>query len=231
MVVEIANTATGDLTDTLSSSAGTLGQFTADDGISDVAAGDAGVVVVNMTGEIPGPTLVLDSRPLFDLASQDPDLPDEGVTLQNIPALLAQVYNYADPVFVDSFASSDGATLTQDGNDWTLNLGSVPLDSFQSALANIEIVNAAPALYSDTLGGSVTTSPSPDGGFIQSIPGFFGFSAPGGSFLELGDFNSDSTSYGTHTETIVFDPSSNSAGTTRSATEHDPHCHRRRGFA
>jgi hypothetical protein len=213
--VDIENVATGDLTDVLSSNSGTLGQFTANNGIDSVQAGSAEAVTVGITGEIAGPVLVTDSRPLFDLVSQDGDLPDEGVTLQNIPAISAQVYNYADPVLTDSFSDSDGATLTQDGSNWTLSLGDVTLNSFQNEFANIEIANAAPPAFSDTLSGSTNISESVDGGFIQSLSSLTGQLAPGGDFLELGDFNPDSTDYGTHTETIVFDPLSvDSAGTT-----------------
>jgi len=217
MDVAIANVATGALIDTLASSPGSLDEFTAENGISDIAAGSQGTVTVTMTGDAPGSVLITDSRPLFGLVSHDSDLPDEGVTLQNIPAIEGEVYDYANPIFSNSEIGTPVGTLTtDDGIDWTLDLGTVTLGSVDS-LAQVEIANDTPSLlYSDDLEGSYSLSASPDGGFAQALGNLAGQSAPGGgNSMALGVIEPDSTDYGTHTESIVFDPLSvDTAGTT-----------------
>jgi hypothetical protein len=215
--VDVSNVATGDLTDVLSSSPGQLGDFTAENGISDIAAGSSGSINVSVTGEASGDIIIPDSRPLFGLVSQDPDLPDEGFGFNSVPELSAEVYNYANPVFVDIYAGQgdDTATLIQYGNDWTLDLGTFTPATFTIYTPSIEIENATPPVsFSDSLEGSVDISASPDGGFNDSDVSSEGEAPPELSLL-LGDFAPDTSALGAHTEAIVFHPLSvDPSGTT-----------------
>ena len=216
--VDIANVATGNLTDDLSSTPGTLGQFAAENGFSNVPAGRSATVTVDMTGEIPGPTLVLDSGPLFGLTSHDSDLPDAGVEPLSTPFLRGTVNYYANPIFSNSTVGATVGTLTQNGSNWTLDLGTVALGSYGDE-ASIEIVNAAPSVrYSDTLTGTAEVSAPADGGFIQAFSDLTGQMAFGsGGFLALAVFQPYGDVLGTHSETITFHPtSSNSSGFTAS---------------
>ena len=212
--IAIANVATGNLVDDLSSTPGTLGQFTAENGFSNIPAGSSATVTVDMTGEIPGPTLVLGSAPLFGLTGHDSDLPDEAVGQQSFLALSGTVNYYANPIFSNSVIGTAVGTLTQSGNSWTLDLGTVALGSY-GADATVEIVNAAPSpFYSDALTGTAEVSTPPDGGFIQAINDLTGQTAFGnGGFLALGVFQPYGDVLGTHSETITFHAvSSNNSG-------------------
>ncbi|MBN9563957.1 MAG: Hint domain-containing protein [Alphaproteobacteria bacterium] len=212
--VDIANVATGNLVDDLSSSPGTLGQFTAENGFSHIPAGDSATVVVDMTGELPGSALALGGAPLFGLTGHDSDLPDESVGQQSFLVLRGNVNYYANPIFSNGTVGSPVGTLTQNGSGWTLDLGTVALGSYGSD-ANVEIVNATPsASYSDTLTGTAELSTPPDGGFIQAINGLAGQMAFGnGGFLALGVFQPYGDVLGKHSETITFHPvSSNGSG-------------------
>jgi hypothetical protein len=215
--VGIGNVATGDLTDTLSSSVGSLGEFSALTNVSDIDAGAAGNVTVGLTGDVAGPVSV-DGAALLDLVSHDSDQPDEAVAGDGL-SLYGEVLNYADPVFAEDNVGFYGETLTrQDANDWTLDLGTAGFRSFKLVLAGMDILNVAPDPYSDGLTGSVSLSASPDGGFINSVGGSvdepLGYAAAG-NFMILGDIQIDTTVLGAHTETLTFDPLSvDSAGTT-----------------
>ena len=212
--VQIANIATNDLTDDLSSTPGTLGEFSAENGIDDVAAGDQSTITVSVTGELVGPSLILDSSPLFGLVSHDDDLPDQGVGLQNIPALSATVYEYADPVISNDALGTSVGILSQDGYNWALDLCAInPGLSGDDAFISIE--NAAESIaYSDTLTGTADFSASPDGGFIQAFTDLSGqIALGGGGLLSLGAFAAFGDTLGSHSETVIFHPlDSNGSG-------------------
>ncbi len=215
MNIDVANIATGDLTDSLSTGDGTLGQFTAENALSDIEAGSDGTVTVTATGETPGTDFINDGSPLFGFTTHDSDLADKAVFPEVRPVLDVTVNYYADPILSNSDASLGTAVLTQDGNDWTLDFGTLNQNTAGWNGGNIEIDNAAPEDNSDTLTGSAAVT-STDGAFIQSIGTFLtGESAFGGGFLELGDIEPDTGALGVHTETIVFHPiSSNNSGST-----------------
>jgi len=216
MDVIIANVATGALTDALSSSPGTLGEFSADNGLSNILAGSQGTITVSMTGDFAGSALFTDSNPLFGLTSHDNDLPDEGISLQNVPIITGYVVDYANPVLVD-IGLNPGTLTMPDGVNWSLDLGTIALGSPSSVIANIEIANDTTSLaFSDSLVVTDSLSASPNGGFIQAVLSLTGQSAPGGGdSIEVGDFTPDDTALGQHTETIVIHPLSvGSEGTT-----------------
>ena len=217
----VTNGVSAALADSLSSSAGTDGIFTARNAVSDLAAGQSGTITLSVESDVSG-IFTVDEAAVFNFASHDAYLPDEAIAAGTF--VTAEVYNYAQPILLNgsyelvndsyTFIPSTGATagtLTQDGNAWNLDFGAVSLDTTTSYLANILVDNAAPEGESDALGGSITSS---GGGFISfALPDIS--PTPAGFSAELGDFTPDSTALGTHTLTIEFQPLSiDSTGTT-----------------
>jgi hypothetical protein len=206
--IVITNSNTGALADTLSSSIGSIGEFTALNALTNIASGQSGTVAVNFTAEAEGVTTV--GSPLFNLTSHDSVLPDVGAESASLE-LTAEVYEYAQPtlVKVQSYFGPSGGQLTQTGVDaWSLDFGTiVATGSPDFSNAGIDVNNAASAALSDTLGGSFSSSGS---GFIATI----GTSFTGYSDL-LGSFTPDLTKLGSHTLTVIYYPTSvDSAGTT-----------------
>jgi hypothetical protein len=90
-----------------------------------------------------------------------------------------------------------GVTLTQDGNNWTLNFGVVDANSVTAVTINL--VNNDAGLLKTT---DDVTPPS-DGEFIQSISNIGGFISVGGS-EQLASISPDTSVIGPHTESIVI---------------------------
>ena len=104
---------------------------------------------------------------LFDPVSHDPDLPDE--TAGGNFNLQAVVYNYAQPTLVDATVTTSvgspptivplsgptAETLTQNGNNWTLDFGTIAQGS-TGYFGNIVGENlAATGTLSDVLSGTI----------------------------------------------------------------------------
>jgi hypothetical protein len=117
-----------------------------------------------------------------------------------------------EAVFVDTTVEP-GVTLTQDGNNWTLNFGTV--DSNFVTEADINLVNNTPAnenpLLDLDLKAQDSVTPSPDGGFIQEISDIGAGSIPPGGSANLADISPDTSVLGPHTEFINISVATNSA--------------------
>ncbi len=222
--VTISNTATGALTDNLLSSPGTQGIFDASNGL-DLASGKTGVVTLQAESDVAGVFSANES--VFNLTSHDADLPDIGA-VSNPVYFISEIYNYAQPVFLNSLPTSNasgateypilpgstGGVLTQKGsNAYNLNFGKISTASQTAFFANVVIVNEAPGLlFSDDLSGFLKVS---GGGFTSFVDTGAQPEAAGGEYLELGDFSPDLSSLGPHTLTVVYQPTSvDSGGTT-----------------
>ena len=80
---------------------------------------------MSVTGETAGQAIIFDGDRLFGFTTHDSDLPDQAVSSEAPPVIEAVVNYYADPVFSNSDASLGTAVLTQDGDNWTLDFGTL----------------------------------------------------------------------------------------------------------
>ena len=200
--VAVTNVATGALVDVLSSGTGSAGQFAASSAVADLASGASGNITVAITGDTPG---IADAGPgLFDLLSEDPDLPAEAASAEPME-ISVQVNDYASPSLYAADLGS--ATMAQNGNNWTLNFGIINLAGTLPAdsPASIDIVNQAPAGFSDLLDGTLTVSGA---GFGSGISESSVSDIEGGEAFPLGAFYPDLSQTGMYTETVVFQPES-----------------------
>jgi hypothetical protein len=156
---------------------------------------------------------------LYDLVSHDSDLPDQSAIANDFGGeIAAQVFDYAQPALFDGNSPSEPATeptagtLTQDGNNWTLDFGTISASGSNPYFANILVTNGASfSAYTDSLAGSLDVSGSGIVDFVDNI----GLEAPPGSWFELGVFEPDLTSLGTNSLTVEYHPLSvDSGGTT-----------------
>jgi Hint domain len=205
--VTITNTATGSLTDTLSSSIGSEGLLSTKNAITDIASGSSSIVTVDVATNVVGDFIADES--LFNLVSHDPELPDVAAGA-NI-TFVGSVVSYATPTLVKAFLNGDqiyeispDGTLTQNGDNWNLDLGTITyqdtgaVDSVPIAIGNGSLAD------SDALAGSIAASGD---GIIYNL-GDTNIENPllDGDYAELGEFSPNVSQLGEHTLTIVYQP-------------------------
>ncbi len=203
--MNVTNTAYGALADTLrvnvasGSSAGIVTGVSAGDIVQDQTA----TLAVGLDTSASGVFTVSPGN--FSFISHDPDLADATASSGGYSATV-NVNNYADPILSNVSSAQYTGTLTQSGNNWTLNFGNIQYNNSSptATQAVIRISDGTSGGAMDSLKGSLSVSGS---GFTDSYS--FDISSdvatPGGYFT-LGQFSPVVTSLGVHTETIVFHP-------------------------
>jgi hypothetical protein len=199
VALPVANTATGALTDVLDGRfASVTGAFSGSGTLAGVAAGSTGTVTIGLNTGTAG---VQTGAATLTLDSHDSALSDLLLTAPTV-TLTGSVYNYATLALE---RLSGPGVLTQNGSDYTLNLGAIS----SATTVDLGILNQVTGL-ADLLSGSFTIAGSP--AFTNT-----GFAA----FSGLGDGQADSapvivlgtTAFGSFTETIsVLGTGSNASG-------------------
>jgi hypothetical protein len=207
--VEVQNTATaGALNDVLNSSVTLVdayGLSVGSDTVENLAPGATGTITLDIdtstAGHVTG--YVNPGLTSHDSAQADVAAPTNIGEMQGsnyVIGVNAYVFNYAEA----AFANVGGVgTLTQSGNAWTLNLGTVQQTS--DAGAEVGVENTAPnSQWSDYLNGSFATSGS---GFTVSGADPFTYLYAGMGYEGLG-IAPDTSTAGTNSETITLTPTS-----------------------
>ena len=200
--VSLTNGAAGTLTDTLVATAQSSGIFSASVPSDGLAAGDSETLQINVVAQNAG----FFSATVASFASHDADLSD--LAVGGITANV-QVDNFAAPIFVEEDPPPNSGTLTQVGNNWTLDLGTVDPDNPAGSDSTfIELENAATG-YSDSLSGTVSISGDT---LLGQQTGEANETISGGQSNAFGFFDGGyDANPGVHTEALVFHPTDSNA--------------------
>jgi len=196
----VTNVATGALTDVLTGGFGSVSApFQGSGSLAGVAAAATGALTVSLNTGSAG---AFSGTATLALQSYDAELADASVTASPV-ALTGTVDNYAVAAITKV---SGGASLTQSGQNYVLNLGSAYQGtSFGSV--TLGVLNAAPGL-ADLLSGSFSVS----GSSAFTNFGFGPFSGLAAGQSETAQSISlATTSSGTYTETITLSPTGSNA--------------------